>query len=322
MTSKVSLGCALVAFVNFSFPVIKSSKDLTLAQQQPAPAATPKPTTPAIDSLAVELSFWQTIKDSKNPDDFKAYLNKYPHGEFAELAKNRINSLSSADGGPESPAFDQLLERHIHALGDKAAIEKMTTLVLKGPVELTVNGQTVNGTTERCFKFPDKSFVSISTPIGNLTQGIDGTVGWKNLGQGPVEMNAWETAFQNRTNLLFTHITHVDQFKSAYKSFLVRGHLDLNGRNVQVVDAIPLNGQRETLYFDAATGLLYRWDLINEGEGAGKQRNELYADEYAEINGVKVPKAIHVVTPTATVFSRFTDIKTNVALDESLFAKH
>lgn len=267
---------------------------------------------------ATELTFWDSIKNSRNADDFKAYLNKYPNGEFADLAKIRINSLGSG-GGPASAAFDELLEGHIRALGDKAAIEKMNTLALKGTVEVTINGQSLSGTTERYFKFPDKSYVLISLPMGTLIQGFDGTTGWKSVGRGPVNMNAWETAFQNRSNFVFTHITHVDQFKSAYRSFTVRGKLRIDGRDVQVVDAEPLNGQRETLYFDMRTSLLYRWDIVFEGEGSEKTPNQLYADAYTDVDGVKVLAAIHVVTPTSTVSSRFTDIKTNVPVDDGMF---
>ena len=37
-----------------------------------------------------ELTFWNSIKDSENPDMFRAYLNKYPDGTYAELARINI----------------------------------------------------------------------------------------------------------------------------------------------------------------------------------------------------------------------------------------
>jgi uncharacterized caspase-like protein len=52
------------------------------------------------DPLAFELSYWETIKNSTNADDFKAYLEKYPSGQFASLAKNRITTLEA----PAKPA--------------------------------------------------------------------------------------------------------------------------------------------------------------------------------------------------------------------------
>ena len=50
----------------------------------------------ALDPAAFELSYWDSIKSSTNPDDFKAYLEKYPAGQFATLAKNRIKNLEVA----------------------------------------------------------------------------------------------------------------------------------------------------------------------------------------------------------------------------------
>lgn len=48
------------------------------------------------NATAVELAFWNSIKDSTNSDDYRAYLKKYPDGQFAEIAQNRINSLEAA----------------------------------------------------------------------------------------------------------------------------------------------------------------------------------------------------------------------------------
>ena len=40
-----------------------------------------------------ELIFWDSIKDSDNPADYDAYLEAYPQGRFAPLAKSRAKSL-------------------------------------------------------------------------------------------------------------------------------------------------------------------------------------------------------------------------------------
>ncbi len=53
-------------------------------------AANPSIPTPAFDLAAVELAFWNSIKDSKEPEDYQAYLDKYPNGQFASLARRRV----------------------------------------------------------------------------------------------------------------------------------------------------------------------------------------------------------------------------------------
>ena len=63
------------------------------------PASIPRPTAPGSDAgLTVELSFWDSIKNSRDPEEFAAYLNKYPEGQFAELAKIRMRALASKKG--------------------------------------------------------------------------------------------------------------------------------------------------------------------------------------------------------------------------------
>ncbi|MDQ5844047.1 MAG: caspase family protein, partial [Acidobacteriota bacterium] len=58
-------------------------------------ASTTATTTSRIDPTAFELSYWDTIKNSQNADDFQAYLQRYPQGQFVELARNRITSLQA-----------------------------------------------------------------------------------------------------------------------------------------------------------------------------------------------------------------------------------
>ena len=42
----------------------------------------------------VELAFWNSIKDSKTADEFRAYLEQYPRGGFVPLARQRIAALT------------------------------------------------------------------------------------------------------------------------------------------------------------------------------------------------------------------------------------
>jgi class 3 adenylate cyclase len=41
----------------------------------------------------IELTFWNSVKDSDDPAMFEAYLDKYPGGEFQSLAEIRLNQL-------------------------------------------------------------------------------------------------------------------------------------------------------------------------------------------------------------------------------------
>lgn len=70
------------------------------------PATSSIPSVASVDPAAIELSFWDSIKNSNNPDDFKAYLDKYPDGQFASLAKLRAQPARSAGFGSDSNSME------------------------------------------------------------------------------------------------------------------------------------------------------------------------------------------------------------------------
>jgi hypothetical protein len=53
---------------------------------------------PSSDTTADERAFWESVRDSKNPAELKAYLTRYPHGTYSVLAKSRLTNLQSAAG--------------------------------------------------------------------------------------------------------------------------------------------------------------------------------------------------------------------------------
>jgi carboxyl-terminal processing protease len=72
----------------------------TAAAQAPATSApAPAKVAPAATSTStqgradLEATFWKSIQNSKNPDDYQAYLDQFPNGTFAGLARNRMASL-------------------------------------------------------------------------------------------------------------------------------------------------------------------------------------------------------------------------------------
>lgn len=73
----------------------------TPAQRQPPPRVEPQ-----VDTGAVEIAYWNSIRDSASPEPFQAYLRKYPNGQFIDLAGIRLRELSrphvSVDQTPRS----------------------------------------------------------------------------------------------------------------------------------------------------------------------------------------------------------------------------
>jgi adenylate cyclase len=69
------------------------------AAPAPAPAVAP-----ASDPKAVELVFWDSIKDSVRVADYEAYLTQYPEGDFTALARARLAELLESSSAVRDPA--------------------------------------------------------------------------------------------------------------------------------------------------------------------------------------------------------------------------
>jgi uncharacterized caspase-like protein len=52
---------------------------------------------PAIDTVAVELAFWQAAKDADTRAAYEAYLAKYPKGNFAPLVRIKLEEIAQAE---------------------------------------------------------------------------------------------------------------------------------------------------------------------------------------------------------------------------------
>jgi hypothetical protein len=70
---------------------------------------------------SVELVFWQSIQNSNICDDFKAYVDSFPQGQFLSLAKIRIRQYCDVSDGQEtSQATTESLPR-VNTTGPQGA---------------------------------------------------------------------------------------------------------------------------------------------------------------------------------------------------------
>jgi hypothetical protein len=76
--------------------------DLRTALTSRAAAVQAHTAPPPPDPLTIETLFWSSIKDGDDPADFEAYLLRYPHGQFADIARTRLarSAPSLAPGRP------------------------------------------------------------------------------------------------------------------------------------------------------------------------------------------------------------------------------
>jgi hypothetical protein len=65
------------------FIFVSPKVEVTIKQEAPR----------ATDKAAIELAYWNTIKDTKSVEAYSAYLSEYPDGQFAKLAKVLVKQV-------------------------------------------------------------------------------------------------------------------------------------------------------------------------------------------------------------------------------------
>jgi hypothetical protein len=97
----------------------------------------------AVDPAAVELSFWETIKSSNNPEDFKAYLEQYPNGRFTALARLRAQPASSSSSPKASETSNEAIRNSRDPISGR--YEGVAKSDQMGDIPLTVEIKNENG---------------------------------------------------------------------------------------------------------------------------------------------------------------------------------
>lgn len=223
----------------------------------------------------------------------------------------------AAPGKPEKlPTAREIVERHIKASGGRAAFEKVRTRISSGTIEMRPMG--IKGTFEAIAAAPNLSLVKLSLAgIGDLLEGYDGTTAWSaNPIQGSREKTGAEL-LQTKNLYDFYRDIRLDKI---YPKMTVTGIEKVGGRDAYVVRAEPVGLNPDLLYFDVVSGLMIRMDSeIISPEGT--QKTQAYYGDYKPFDGVMIATTMRTVLPQGEIIIALTDIKNNVQIDRTKFAK-
>ena len=212
-------------------------------------------------------------------------------------------------------SVDEIMEKAISASGGKAALEKMTSYVAKGTLEMSAMG--VTAANETYAKAPDKRLaITIVDGYGDVLQGVDGKTAWSKDPQGGLKDITGEQLAQVRREADFYGTT---RWKELYPKTEVTGKEKAAGRDCWMVKLTPAEGKPVMHCYDAETFLVTR--AINPGPGGVDIPVEL--SDYKDIgNGVLSPHTIKVTMPEmGEMIIRYKEIIPNVEIDDAKFAK-
>ncbi len=170
-------------------------------------------------------------------------------------------------------------------------------------------------------KAPNKTATYVIGDDGFTGQGFNGKVGWDldYSGRGLRELKGAELAAIER-EADFYRMLHL---KESYATTTFKGTAKVGDRLANLIEAtIAGSPNIVRLYFDAASGLLIRRDVVPP-DPQEKAFVEVYFEDYREVDGIKMAFTIRNVFPRADVMNVFSieEIKQNVAIDDAKFEK-
>ena len=216
-----------------------------------------------------------------------------------------------------SLTVDQVMEKYIAATGGRTAYNKIKSSTVKATLEIAPNG--LKGTFAASAKAPNLILITQTIDgIGEIRQGYDGKTGWS---QDPLSglrtLDGPELATLAREATFNGPL----RWKELFKIAQMLGVKQFEGTKVYAIKLMPAVGNPVTQYFDVKTFLLVGEDTVQESP-QGKLAVHASMSDYRLVDGIKEPFLIRQkLGPAADVTLKTTEVKNNVDLDDTIFAK-
>lgn len=212
------------------------------------------------------------------------------------------------------PAVDQILAKHVQALGGEDAIRKVSSRIEKGTITAFGGHQFP---VEVFTKAPDKRVFVMHLPNGDSITAFDGHVGWIGAPGRPVrEMSGGELEGAKLDADFFFPLRLKEMFTKLESEQAVK----IGDHEVNVVSGFADNQPVLRLYFDMQSGLLLRSVRYAESPLGRNPTRIDYAD-YRKEGGVKIPFRWTVARPSGRFTIQLTEVEQDIPIDDGRFSK-
>ena len=221
---------------------------------------------------------------------------------------------SAASPAPAAPlpSVKQILDHYVQALGGAEALTKVTSRTAKGS-RIGADGVLVPEGVHQ--KAPDKILTITSYPNLVFSNGFNGTVAWAHSSREGATPLPEQLLVQIKRDAVFYKELKTGEL---YSKLNVLGRASVRDADAFVIQAAPVNGPVEKLFFDVASGLLVR-RYTESDTLLGKLPLQVDYEDYRAVDGIKQPFLIHWSMPGRTWGRKIDDIKQNVPLDDAKF---
>ncbi len=221
---------------------------------------------------------------------------------------------------PNMPTAESILDKYIQALGGAQRLAALTSYTATGKSVGYGPESAEDRPAEIYAKAPNQLSTVIHTGNGNITKTLDGR-------------NVWIAAPLRQPQPVMTlggkeldaaKIDGVLAFPGQIKQALTKWRTGfptlVNDKDVDVVQGDTADGAVVTLYFDQQSGLLERHMRYTESP-VGPLVTQVDYSDYRDVAGVKMPYKFTVTWLDGREQVELTQIRPNVAVDASRFAR-
>lgn len=233
---------------------------------------------------------------------------------IAEEEPKRAEEPKAEAAVPALPTSDQILDKYLQAVGGAEAVQKNTSRIQKG----TINIQGRPFPVEVLSKAPNKRISTVHTPNGDNITAFDGHAGWLGNpgGRPPRDMTSQENEAINFDATFYLP----SELKKMFTQFRVRPADKIGSHEVYQLIGTNPGKPPMRLFFDKESGLLVRSVRYAETPLGRNPTQVDYADYRAE-GGTKIPYQWTLARPLGRFTIQVTEVQQNVPIDDSKFAK-
>ncbi|UCF04466.1 MAG: aspartyl protease family protein [bacterium] len=235
--------------------------------------------------------------------------------------KNRLISiavlftaLAWALSAPGSGGVEELLRKHLEALGGESAIRSLHSIITTAEIEFRGTG--LNGTMTSYYLEPCLSYSEISIGLFEIKHGYDGERIWMVDPNGKLQIKRDPGSVEDQVSTcIIESYSYLFPGGDAFR-LLAAGQDTVEGTLCEVIELIPTGGNRCLLYLDSSSHLLRR--VTTESR---QGRIEQTFSDYRAVAGVMLPytTCTHHAALNQTIVARADSISVNTPIDPVLF---
>ena len=220
------------------------------------------------------------------------------------------SDAKTADSDAAAPA---ILNKWVAALGGATAIQKVTSRIEKGSVDLGGRQMPIDIYAQA----PDKRLSAMHLPNGDSITAYNGTAGWLTVPGRPTQ---WMSPAETDVSRLDAELYLPLRINEIFSEFRVLPTEIIDGHEVSVVQGLRAGKPPVNFYFERQSGLLVRLvRYVDTPLGLNPTQID-YAD-YRDENSVKIPYRWTIARPSGRFTIQIERVQQNVAIPPDKFTQ-